>query len=199
MLEDIEKNLVPENFPGNVGIVMDERKDVNLLHESYRKENTPEFEYFFTALLPKIGHRRIEFDKHKRTKLVSDIYTVPDEAFGLLILCNEHHIWVWQNEARKQGKSKNQLRRKKRFVDCNSGSQDSWSAEGISIFHALCGEIKILRESRESIQIEEQLKAKLKQANPVAAIGNSRNETWFEKKYKDGIVEKFRANLSECI
>ena len=41
MLEDIEKNLVPENFAGNVGIVMDERKDVNLLHESYRKENTP--------------------------------------------------------------------------------------------------------------------------------------------------------------
>ena len=71
---------------------------------------------------------------------------VPDEAFGLLILCNEHHIWVWQNEARKQGKSKNQLRRKKRFVDCNSGSQDTWLTEGISIFDALCREIKILQE-----------------------------------------------------
>ena len=56
MIGDIKKNLVLDDFPGNTGLVMDKRKDVNLLHESYRKDNTPEFEYFVMALLPKIGH-----------------------------------------------------------------------------------------------------------------------------------------------
>ena len=43
-------------------------KEATLLQENYRKENTAEFEYFITSLLPKIGHNRIRFDLKKGKK-----------------------------------------------------------------------------------------------------------------------------------
>ena len=62
-IDDRKDNSVPDSFPGNVKLVMDARKEVSLIQESYRKDNTPEFEYSITALLPKVGHQRIKFDR----------------------------------------------------------------------------------------------------------------------------------------
>ena len=55
--------MVPDSFLGNVELVMDARKEVSLIQESYRKDNTPEFEYFITAWLLKVGHQRIKFNR----------------------------------------------------------------------------------------------------------------------------------------
>ena len=59
--------MVPDSFPGNAELVMDARKEVSLIQESYRKENTPEFEYFIIALLPRVDSVRIKFDTSEKT------------------------------------------------------------------------------------------------------------------------------------
>jgi len=131
-----------------------DRNKPKILHESYRVSNSPEFEYFMTKLLHRIGVNRIQFEKKKTTKALRNIYTVQDEAFGLLVLSNEYNNWIKQKEMKAEGKKGNTLRMKKRFVDGDSGRIIGWSHVGINLFYELCQEIKILRQSEESVKIE---------------------------------------------
>ena len=173
-------------------------KEATLLQENYRKENTAEFEYFITSLLPKIGHNRIRFDLKKRKKVISEIFTIQDEAFGLLILCNEYDVWVWQRKAREEGKKGNQLRMKKKFVDMNSGNQNSWSEHGISLFYDLCREIKERRETVESKKMEEDLMDKIINNHSKKSVGNIEEPTWCDLRFQDGMAEKFKVDWS-CV
>ena len=191
---------MPNSFPGNVELVTNDKRGVSLLKEDYRKTNTPEFEYFITTLLPKIAHHRIRFDKKKRKQMISRIFTIQDEAFGLLILCNEYDVWVWQRKEREKGKKGNQLRIKKKFVDWNSGKNNSWSEQGISVFNCLCLEIQVRRDTEESKKMEKDLMDKLNKRQSSIPELNAAEPTWFDKKFGNGIAPPvFPINWSECI
>ena len=190
---------MPNSFPGNVELVTNDKREVSLLKEDYRKTITPEFEYFITTLLPKIAHHRIRFDKKKRKQMISRIFTIQDEAFELLILCNEYDVWVWQRQEREKGKKGNQLRTKKKFVDWNSGNNKSWSGQGISIFNCLCLEIQLRRDTEESKKMEKDLMDKLNKRQSSIPELNAAEPTWFDKKFGNGIAPVFPINWSESI
>ena len=131
--------------------------------------------------------------------MISQIFTIQDEAFGLLILCNEYDVWVWQRQEREKGKKGNQLRTKKKFVDWNSGNNKSWSGQGISIFNCLCLEIQLRRDTEESKKMEKDLMDKLNKRQSSIPELNAAEPTWFDKKFGNGSAPVFPINWSECI
>lgn len=86
------------------------------------------------------------------------MFTVTDEAFGLLLLYNEYHVWSMQQKF-KDGKvdELTAKKTKKRFVDAKSGKRDAWTKEGRSLFNKLCREIDALRKAPTTGKVFEDL------------------------------------------
>ena len=78
---------------------------------------------------------------------MSDIFTVSDEAFALLILLNEYHCWDENNKEEK------------RFVSAKSGNQQGWTTAGINAYNTLCKNIKARRLEEGSKKLEEIIRA----------------------------------------
>lgn len=189
--EDKDSEEVPSSFPGLLQLMIpDEESDEDYeditknvgyiegkcLHKDYRRKNTPEFEYFTTKLLHRIGVNRIQFEKKKRTNCLSDIFTVEDEAFGLLVLSNEYKNWKKQRELKASGKRGNSLRLPKRFVNGDSGQTMSWSTDGIQAFEVLCVEIEELRATEESKKIEHEMRLKFDEETPKSSFERPRKQ-----------------------
>ena len=101
---DKKEDKVPENFPGVLKLNDSFASEIMrgnqnhfelLLHDSYRAldsndEVPPEFEYFYTHLLRHIDPNRTNFKKERKRRTLSEMYTISDEAFGLLILHNQN-------------------------------------------------------------------------------------------------------------
>ena len=124
------------------------------VHKDYRgsEEPTEEFKYFVERILPAIAPNRNKFKARKGKNKLSEIYTVTDEAFGLVMLLNELHCWeecAEKNETDRYGK--------KRFCDGRSGNQKGWSNRGIRIYHRLCKNVQRRRQKEESIKLEENM------------------------------------------
>lgn len=86
------------------------------------------------------------------------MFTVTDEAFGLMILYNEYHVWSMQQKA-KDGKvdELTAKKTKKRFVDAKSGKRDGWDDGGRNLFNKLCREIDALRKAPTTGKVFEDL------------------------------------------
>ena len=87
---------------------------------------------------------------------------------------------------------------KKKFVDMNSGNQNSWSEHGISLFYDLCREIKERRETVESKKMEEDLMDKIINNHSKKSVGNIEEPTWCDLRFQDGMAEKFKVDWS-CV
>ena len=79
------------------------------------------------------------YKKDKSTKLISEIFSVADEAFGLVMLYNEYDVWA--DASFTKTKESNQ---KKKFLDARSGRKDGWTEEGKNLFYELCEEVNKL-------------------------------------------------------
>lgn len=153
--EDNPRGNVPDSFPGSIGLVANDEGKV-ILNPAYRIDNgteNKEFHYFIQRILSAINPMKSRFVERKCKDLVSKIYSITDEAFGLLIIYNEHHLWMDQEEMKKQGDKGTKMRKRKRFCDCRSGNKQGWSLEGFALFNSLCHQIKTRRE--ETIDMEE--------------------------------------------
>jgi len=133
---------VPATFPGTVGLAINEQTKA-LLHPSYRRYkdismNSNEFREFkyFLDLLQKTNPRRHRFHQ-RQYLLISEVFTASDEAFALMVLYNEHHVWKKQREMAKEGKKGNELHLKKEFCNGKSGNKDGWSIEGLGFYQRL--------------------------------------------------------------
>lgn len=146
-LKDKRVNKVPNNFPG-VLRVNDNFKDYDLekvldtgvLNTGYRKYTTEnkvpeEFKYFYENLLCHISKKRTRFKRNKSLLLLSQIYTVSDEALGLLVLHNKLDTWNRQLVLMEQGKKGRELRLEKRYCDHSQGTD--WSDKGKMMYQAL--------------------------------------------------------------
>ena len=152
----MEAGIVPDSFPGSVYLQVENKR--TFLHQDYRRYKggyDEAFQYFVTRLLARITPSRTNFRKQKHKKLLSEIFTVTDEAFGLFVLYNEWHIWVEQIEDGKKGKKGRDLVREKRF--CNS--KEGWKFEGIQIFVSIVREVMYRR--KESEQFEKELRDRM--------------------------------------
>ena len=144
---------VPNSFPGSVALVTVEADDLMMedtinLNSNYRRygdAGNAEFIYFVTRILPAINPAYSNFKRQKGTKLISEMFTVTDEAFGLIILYNEHHVWEQQQKIKEHLIDGSVTKEKKRFVDANSGKREGWEGKGKHLFNKLCKEIVRLR------------------------------------------------------
>ena len=154
--EDKEDGKVLDSFPGSVYLQVKNKKTI--LHPDYRRYEggyDEAFEYFVTRLLARITPSRTNFRKQKHKKLLSEIFTVTDEAFVLFVLYNEWHIWVAQIEDIKKRKKGRDLVREKRF--CNS--KEGWKFEGMQVFVSIVREV--MQRRKESEELEEEMRDRM--------------------------------------
>ena len=107
-------------------------------YRNYSNADNEDFYYFLTRILSAINPANNNFKQRKDKELINDIFLVTDEAFGLMIIYNEHNEWKNQRERKLNGTV--DLNRK-RFCDAISGSRQGWMEEGQELFNDLYLEI----------------------------------------------------------
>ena len=165
---DLKNKKVPTGFPATLLISTTDGK--NYLNSHYRlytdNQWEEEFQYFMARIMPALAPSRNKYKKNKGTKKLSEIYTVSDEAFGLLVLHNELHCW---DEASKKGtdeETPSTLKSKKRFCDSGSGRKQGWSADGRMLYEHLCWGVHNRRKDPTSKTMEEDFMAKYSMQSP---------------------------------
>ena len=97
------------------------------------------------------------------------MFSIEDEAFGLILVHNEVERWIDQLEedSATNGTTCNgekddlgSIKTNKKFCDPKSGNRDGWTKEGIELFNYLCGAVQKLRSDKETGCI---LEAKIRQ------------------------------------
>mgnify|MGYP004529573319 FL=1 len=162
MTADTLKGLVPAGFPGTLGLVEDPNKEgkvvINPMYRNYSTANNSEYFYFVSRLLPSINPKKVNFGKECSYKPISEMFSVSDEAFALLLLYNEHHVWIdnMRNgeqsvDSEDEGTSDTRKKKKrKRFCDPSSGRKQGWEWKGKKLYNTLCKQVRQLRECKST-------------------------------------------------
>ena len=85
----------------------------NNLSPHYRRQQSEEFKYFYNRILSAINPQIMMWDKVKGLEPLSEIFSVTDEAFALVMLFNELHCWEETAQIRERNnwvKSKNETK-----------------------------------------------------------------------------------------
>ena len=159
---------MPDEFPGTLEIADWDMRDAKrkVLHPQYRAysdADNSEFYYFVTRILSSVNARNNDFNGNKRgtENLLSEIFSVEDEAFALLMLYNELHVWESGLKKKKDGSVKME---QKRFCDAKSGRRIGWALEGKVLFYKLCAEIKDLRRNPQTGELfEKQMRERFRE------------------------------------
>ena len=145
--------MVPNDFPKNVKINVSLSKETNVLkfqnlHPEYRKfTDNKEFLFFVENILAKINPKYSNFEENKTKIVISQIFTITDEAFALTMVLNQCANW---KELAKDKNKRSRESLKKLFTRPISGCRNSWNMEGQMIFYDVQREIKKLRENPET-------------------------------------------------
>ena len=128
MKVDMRHGRVPDEFPGCV--LVDEKPDSNRNHlkKEHRRFDgsiAPEFRYFMSRIMPAIAPYRSNYNKFKGIKKLSEMFTVSDEAFGLLMLLNKFDNWKAKAEEETNGKKAKHT--SKKFADGQSSNKEGWN------------------------------------------------------------------------
>ena len=130
-----------------------------LLHKQCRDYGNAEFEYFMTHLMPHMNPRisRYKTKAQQCERLMSTAFTSSDEAYGLLVLDNELHVWDKQIELkRKYGrydrKANPQLTKK--YVKLYQKSECGWTRKGIGIYKMLENEVHGIRTNKHDEEMK---------------------------------------------
>ena len=163
---------VPESFPGSILLQRIEGKlSLHPLYRNYGGNKNEVFDYFARQILLVSNPSFNRYNERCGNELISEIYTVPDEAFGLLIIYNECHVWQKQVEQKKR--KEKVTRNRKRFCDGKSGNRQGWTSEGITLFHSLCIQVRDRRKETK----EEEVLIRKKFADARIAVENSNTTT----------------------
>ena len=196
-IADKKEGIVPKKFPGTISIV-DDKENNTLLHPDYRRNNNgsdknenENFNYFVTRLLAKLNPLRTCFRARKKNELISEIFTVTDEAFVLFVLYNELHCWEGQIEDMNKGIKGRGLVRAKRFCNGASGKKEAWSKDGLNLFYKLVGEVQKRRDDTK--KLEEDMRATMAGGTKDACITATHNR----KKDNSNINNYLVADIDE--
>ena len=117
------------------------------LNPGYRTSGEDDnFFYFVTRILPTTSTVK------RGVHLMSDMYTVLDEAFALVMLYNEYDRWKEQLEIEQNPTLEfaHKEKKKKRFCDPKSGRSEGWTNEGRKLLNSICRELKQLKANQET-------------------------------------------------
>ena len=138
--DDNANNKVLDTFPaGTIGFVNDDNGTI-VLNPKYRTVIN-EFHYYISRMLAAIFPTYTTFSQQKSRDLLSDIYSVTDKAFGLLVIYNKHQVWKDQEEMKRQGNKGKTIKKRKRFCSGNSGNRKGWPDTGMKFFSLLCHQV----------------------------------------------------------
>ena len=118
--DDSANKKVAEDFPGTIGLASDNKGKIILNHE-YRSNNE-EFEYFISQMLSAINLTFNKFGYRKGRELISEIYSVADEAFGLLVIYKEHNVWKEQEIMKQNGRKGTMIKKGSNSVQERAGT-----------------------------------------------------------------------------
>ena len=151
---------VPESFPGILQLSTN-LKGTPLLNKAYRdfgEDGNPEFEYFVRYLLPEICPKRTQYKKNGcGKKTMSQAFTPTDEAFGLMILDNELHVWNYQVmiKKRKQSIDPTDARNKKKYTDMYQKKSCGWKDIGLCYYTLLVKEVNEVQKNKQACECED--------------------------------------------
>eukprot|EP00536_Pseudo-nitzschia_multiseries_P002313 jgi/Psemu1/5277/gm1.5277_g len=138
---DSEKAKGPASSPGSTVALNPESVEITFNgYRRYGNADNEEFYYFVTRILSAVNPVGTNFKQKKATMLISDIFSVTDEAFALMIIENEYRNWEKQKQRKLDGTDATQTKKKyMRKKHCDS-----------KMFARLCKKIKTLREDPET-------------------------------------------------
>lgn len=157
------------------------------LESSYREKghNDKHFRYFIGRVMPAVNANITRYNRRKGKDLLSEIFTVSDEAYALTLLDNYEERWRRQSETEKSDWNKEGFPKPK-YTDCKSGRKaQTWSKEGMETYNKWCHKIKEMRTKDESgLDLEEALrdehsKAKGKHGSSDASTASTSNDSSF--------------------
>ena len=130
-------------------MVADPNKPDNvILNPDYRRNSeNDDFKYFVSRILPAMNPSKSKFSTSKTHSVLSDIFTPCDEAYGLLLIHNELHVWK-QQEDRKHMGVEIENKEKKRFTNGKLGN--GWTKQGRYLFMKLAQQTTKLGEDDET-------------------------------------------------
>ena len=165
---------MPESFPGTVMLVCEKGGQItNLQYRKYDNADNEEYYHFVTRILSAVNPIVNNFRGRKERELLSDIFSVSDEAYALMIIYNEYH--VWENHMKRKD-DPNIQKRPKRFCDPSSGSKDGWTLEGRNLFRRLCREVEKLRGAPDTgEQFEQKMRERFRGENPLDNSSSTSN------------------------
>ena len=150
---------MPKEFPGCVLVDVKQDNNKNHLKTTYRRWDesvAPEFKYFMERIMPAIAPSRSNYNKCKGIKYLSEMFTVSNKTFGLLMLLNEFDNWKAKAEEESTGIKA--VYTNKKFVDGRSGNKEGWNQAGLNTYKRLCKNLVIRRNEKSSINLEEKMK-----------------------------------------
>ena len=146
-----------------------------VLPENYRRWDEPpmEFRYFVENVIQAVRPNETKFNELKANTRISEIFTVSDEAFALVILLNEYHCWDRNGSAEK------------RFVSAKSGNKQGWSVRGLNAYTTLCTEVKRRRLEECSNELERIMMSEYAAGKTKTAGRSSANTIVLNSDYDD--------------
>ena len=143
--------MVPNLFPGVLKINTT-NKNEPILPKHYGRfalEGMPEFECFIKKLLSEVQPKRTRCKRLRVQETISKCFTASDEAFALIMLDNELHVWDQQIKKRKgQSCNNSDLRIEKKYMKRHGHcGKCGWSKEGQKIYKRLTDKIVAQRKA----------------------------------------------------
>ena len=98
---------MPDDFPNDLGLYNLLPNDNNADPQatsvsSYRTNCNTHFYYFVTRMLSSVNNKITNFEGKKANILFGEIFSVSDEAYALISLINELHVWKEQIKEKKK-------------------------------------------------------------------------------------------------
>ena len=116
------------------------------------KEEISNFEFFVDNILYMVNCRVTKWRTHGSKELLSQCFTVSDEAFGLLMAENYVEIWEKQLNENDKLKWRKEIGEPK-YSSSNRGQrcsdEMSWKTEGIRRYYELCHMVSERRKSEQ--------------------------------------------------
>ena len=156
----------------------------NHLPKDYRRwtEPTEDFRFFMESIMPAIAPHRCKFHEKKGIRKLSEIYTVSDEAFGLVVLLNELHCWEEKANEKETGVIG---KTRKTFVNGRSGNKQGWNIKGVNIYNRICKNLQKRRLEQGSMELERKMYEEYAKINRCKTKNDSSTEEEPESDFED--------------
>ena len=129
MKADRRHGRASEEFPGCV--LVDKKPDNNKNHlkkecRMFDGSIAPEFKHFMSRIMPAMAPHRSNHNKFKGMKKLSEMFTVSDKAFRLLMLMNEFDSWKAKAEEEMSGKKPNRPAKNLQTEEAATRKDGTW-------------------------------------------------------------------------